>query len=187
MVDPLKLLIELAKKKSIGSKWIDMPLYQIKILDNSCKGDLAEEFVMELCKTLGFNVEPGKSRLGNYDLEIEKKKFEVKMATEDLTGNFQFNHIRYDYKYDWLICIGISPNSILFEIFSKADVVTGKAGNLVSMGKGQNASFKLTKPKKSLKPILEFNDKLRPLLKETMQASKQAPKDYQKISSYIKN
>lgn len=166
MVDPLKLLIELAKKKSIHSKWTDKLLYPIKILDNSCKGDLAEEFVMKYCKALGFKVEFGVSRLGDYDLKIEESKFEVKMATEDQTGNFQFNHIRYDYKYHYLICVGITPDSILFIIYTKADIATGKAGSLVSMGRGQNSSFKLTKPKSTLYPISGLKDKLKILLED---------------------
>jgi hypothetical protein len=91
--------------------------------------------------------------------------FEIKMATEDVSGNFQFNHIRYDYKYDWLLCLGIAPSSILFDIWSKGDVATDKAGSLVSMGGGQNSSFKLTKPKKSLRPIVEFEAKMRSLKK----------------------
>lgn len=165
MTDPLALLIELAKKKCIHNKWTDKPLYPIKILDNSCKGDLAEEFVMEYCKELGFEVEYGTSRLGDYDLKIDGKKFEVKMATEDQSGSFQFNHLRYDYSYDYIICIGISPDSILFEIYTKADIATGVAGTLVSMGRGQNSSFKLTKAKNTLRPISELNEGLNTLLK----------------------
>lgn len=166
MINPLNLLVELAKKKTIHSKWTNKPLYPIKILDNSCKGDLAEEFVMEYCKKLGFKVEYGKSRLGDYDLNIGGKEFEVKMATEDQTGNFQFNHIRYDYKYHYLLCVGITPESILFCIYTKADVATGKAGSLVSMGRGQNSSFKLTKAKKTLYPIQGFSDKIKIILEE---------------------
>jgi len=163
-ISPLKLLIRIAKEKHVDKKWTDKPLYLIKILANSSKGDLAEEFVMVYCKALGFKVEDKKTRLGDYDKIINGKKFEIKMATEDLTGNFQFNHIRYDYKYDWVICLGVSPDSILFEIYSKAEIATEKAGNLVSMGRGQNSSFKLTKPKNTLKPISEFNDELKSLL-----------------------
>lgn len=159
--DPLNLLVEIAKKKHIHNKWTDKPLYIIKILDNSCKGDLAEEFILEYCKKLGFSVEYGKSRLGDFDLLIEDKKFEVKMATEDQTGNFQFNHIRYDYKYHYLLCVGVCPDKILFQIYTKGEVATGEAGNLVSMGRGQNSSFKLTKPKRTLRPIEELNDTLK--------------------------
>ena len=162
--NPLSLLIKIAKEKHVDKKWTDKPLYLIKILANSSKGDLGEEFVRAYCKESGFDVDPKEGRLGDYDVIINKKKFEVKMATEDISGNFQFNHIRYDYKYDWVLCLGICPDSILFEIYSKADVVTGKAGNLVSMGRGQNSSFKLTKPKNALHPISEFNDKLNSLL-----------------------
>ena len=162
-INPLTLLIKIAKEKHVDKKWTDQPLYLIKILANSSKGDLAEEFIMEYCKRLGFSTERT-NRLGDYDVKINGKKFEVKMATEDLTGNFQFNHIRYDYKYDWVLCLGISPAKILFEIFSKADIATGKAGTLVSMGRGQNSSFKLTKPKNTLQPISKFKDRLQSLL-----------------------
>jgi len=164
MINPLALLIKIAKEKHVDKKWTDKPLYLIKILANSSKGDLAEAFVMKYCKELGFKVEDKTTRLGDYDLVINGKKFEVKMATEDLTGNFQFNHIRYDYKYDWVICLGVSPDAILFEIYSKGDVATGKAGNLVSMGRGQNSSFKLTKPKNTLIPIRKFKEKLKTCL-----------------------
>ena len=143
--DPLTLLIKIAKEKHVDKKWTNQPLYPIKILANSSKGDLAEELVMVHCRELGFAVEDKTTRLGDYDLEIEHKKFEIKMATEDLIGNFQFNHLRYDYKYDFVLCLGVSPNSLLFEIYTKADIATGKAGSLVSMGRGQNSSFKLTK------------------------------------------
>lgn len=165
IIDPLALLIKIAKEKHVDKKWTDQPLYLIKILANSSKGDLAEAFVMAYCQELGFKVEDKTTRLGDYDLEINGKKFEVKMATEDLSGNFQFNHIRYDYKYDFVLCLGISPDSILFEIYSKGDVATGKAGNLVSMGRGQNSSFKLTKDKNTLQPIKRFKDKLQSILR----------------------
>lgn len=107
IIDPLALLIKIAKEKHVDKKWTDQPLYLIKILANSSKGDLAEAFVMAYCQELGFKVEDKTTRLGDYDLEINGKKFEVKMATEDLSGNFQFNHIRYDYKYDFVLCLGI--------------------------------------------------------------------------------
>ncbi len=88
MTDPLALLINIAKEKHIDSKWTDKPLYPIKILANSSKGDLAEAFVMQYCQALGFEVEDKTTRLGDYDLEINGKKFEVKMATEYC--NFHF-------------------------------------------------------------------------------------------------
>jgi len=165
MVDPLDLLLKIAKEKTKLGKWDNQPLQLIKVMPNSTKGDLAEAFIIEYSKELGFDVKDKRSRLGDYDAEINGMKFEVKMATEDISGHFQFNHIRYDYTYDWLLCLGITPAIILFGIWSKADLVTGKAGALVSMGRGQNASFKLTKPKKSLRPISEFKSRIQSLVK----------------------
>jgi len=121
---------------------------------------------MKYCQSLGFDVEYGASRLGDYDLDINNKKFEIKMATEDQGGNFQFNHLRYDYKYHFVLCLGVSPDSILFKIYSKADLATGKAGSLVSMGRGQNSSFKLTKPKSTLMNIDLLGETLTSLFAE---------------------
>jgi len=163
-VNPLALLIGIAKEKHIDKKWDNKPLYFVKILANSSKGDLAEEFVVKYCRALGFKVEDKKTRLGDYDKIINGKKFEIKMATEDLGGHFQFNHLRYDYKYDGVICIGCAPDSILFDIYSKSDIATGKAGTLVSMGRSQNSSFKLTKSKTALKQISKFKKTLKKFL-----------------------
>lgn len=160
MCDALELLLKIAKEKTKLGKWDNQPLQLIKIMANSTKGDLGEIFIIEYSKLLGFNVADKISRLGDYDAKINGATFEVKMATEDISGSFQFNHIRYDYKYDWLLCLGISPTEILFDIFSKADVATGKAGSLVTMGRGQNSSFKLTKRKTSLQPIDGFKTKI---------------------------
>ena len=163
MSNPIDLLIEIAKKKIVPCKWDDQPLQLIKIMANLTKGDIAEAFVVQYSKELGFDVANKIGRLGDYDVEINGKTFEVKMATEDISGNFQFNHICYDYKYNFLLCLGVSPADICFDIFTKADVATGKAGTLVTMGRGQNASFKLTKPKNVLHPIGEFKDTIRTL------------------------
>ena len=69
-----------------------------------------------------------------------------------------------DFKYDWLICVGCSPNDIFFEIYSKSDVVMGNAGTMVPMGKGHNADFKLTKKKSVLLPIIKFKNKMQSIL-----------------------
>lgn len=165
MVDALEILLKIAKEKGIHAKWKDQPLEIIKVLPNSSKGDLGEVFIIEYCKALGLDVADKGSRLGDWDVKIGKMTFEVKMATEDIGGSFQFNHIRYDYKYDWLLCLGIAPEAILFDIFSKADVATGKAGSMVTMGRGQNSSFKLTKRKSALHPIDEFESRIKGMSK----------------------
>ena len=165
MCNALNLLLQIAKEKTVPGKWDNQPLLLIKIMANSTKGDLGELFITRYSKELGMTVTDKSSRLGDYDVQINGADFEVKMATEDINGNFQFNHIRYDYKYDWILCLGVAPAEIVFDIFSKSELVTGKAGNLVSMGRGQNSSFKLTKRKNTLHPIEKFKEKMLALKK----------------------
>jgi hypothetical protein len=161
---PIDILKRIAATKHVTPKWIGQPLYEIKILANTSKGDLAEDFVEEYSNALGFTAAKNPTRQGDYDVKINNKKFEVKMATEDISGNFQFNHIRYDYHYDWLLCIGVSPNELRFAIYDKGGLASDKYGTMVSMGRGQNSSFKLTKSKESLRPISEYKTALTGLL-----------------------
>jgi len=160
MTDPNELMLSIAGKHKVASKWIDSKFGHIKYLGNTSKGAIGESFILQYCKELGFTVSAEGNRLGTHDILINDKKVEVKTATEDVTGSFQFNHLRLDYKYEFVVCVGISPNELLFGIWSKSDLATGNAGNLVSMGAGQNSSFKLTKRCDALKPIKELKQEL---------------------------
>lgn len=93
----------------------------------------------------------------------------MKTATEDVSGSFQFNHIRYHRTYEAILCIGVGPSVILFDAWSKADVATGKAGKLVSMDAGSSATHKLTKRPGQLRPISYFEEHILNLIGE-MQA-----------------
>lgn len=85
----------------------------------------------------------------------------MKTATEDTSKHFQFNHIRYHRKYHAVLCLGVSPADLYFGIWSKAEVVTGKAGNMVSMEKSANASYKLTKATADLHKISSFKSEIK--------------------------
>lgn len=162
-VDPSELFLEVIGAKLIHVKWAGRPHQAFKNLPNSSKGDAGEEFLRRYLIALGFNTVKLK-RLGDWDLMVNNKKFEVKLASEDVSGSFQFNHIRYDSKYDFLICLGVTPDQLVFGIWNKGDLVTGKAGNLVSMGKNQNSSFKLTKRVRDLVDIRNLKDILKKIL-----------------------
>jgi hypothetical protein len=101
-----------------------------------------------------------------WDIKIDDIEFELKTATEDVGGNFQFNHIRYHRPYQALLCLGVSPANLYFRVWSKADVATGKAGKLVSMEKGANASYKLTKMPIQLHEINKFKSEIEKFSRE---------------------
>lgn len=162
--NPSDLLLEVLATYADANKWVGQPFEKIKRLSNTKVGDVGQDFVECLCNEVGFSHEfPTKDdgthkRQNPWDIRIEGTEFELKTATEDTTGSFQFNHIRYHRPYDALLCIGIGPSSIFTGVWSKAEVLTRKAGTLVSMEKGANASYKLTKRPDQLHPISEFED-----------------------------
>jgi hypothetical protein len=152
MPNPKEIFLEVVGRKLIDAKWGGQPHEAFKNLPNSSKGDAGEEFMGRYLTECGFVVIKTK-RLGDWDMIVNDKKFELKLASEDVSGCFQFNHIRYDSKYDYLLCLGVTPDNLLFGMWGKGDIATGVAGNLVSMGKNQNSSFKLTKKVSSLEQI----------------------------------
>lgn len=133
-------------------------------------GSVGQDFIELLCKETGFDCEFPETSKGTrsaqhpWDMKIERASFEVKTATEDISGNFQFNHVRYHRQYEALLCLGIAPSQIYFGAWLKDDVVTGRAGNLVTMDKGSSATFKLTKSKSQLHSIVDFETRILDLL-----------------------
>ena len=71
-------------------------------------------------------------------------------------GTFQFNHIRLDRTYQYLLCLGIAPSSVVFLVWRKGVVSEGGAGSLVRMAEGQSTTHKLTKRLAEMRPVEEL-------------------------------
>ena len=167
MSNPVDLFAEVLEEFSNHSKWDDAVLGKIKTISNTKVGDVGQVFIEKLCEELSWPCEfpitkqGTRSKQSPWDIKIMDIEFELKTATEDINGKFQFNHIRYHRPYEALICLGVSPNDLYFKVWSKAEVTTGKAGKLVSMEKSANASYKLTKTPAQLYKIAEFEDEMK--------------------------
>ena len=96
------------------------------------------------------------SRVTETDMRIAGESFEVKTASLGATGTFQFNHIRLDKPYKYLLCLGICPHDIVFNVWRKGVLSEGGAGTLVRMAEGQSTTHKLTKNLRDMKPIEEL-------------------------------
>lgn len=180
--DAEAILLEVLATYSDADKWVDAPFEAIKRLSNTKVGDAGQDFVERLCAELGFDAEfperpegKGRQRQSPWDIRIEDVTFELKTATEDVGGSFQFNHIRYHRHYEALLCVGVSPDQIEFDAWSKAAVATGEAGHLVSMEKGGSASHKLTKRRGQLRPISDFEDHILNLVSAIDQHRRETP------------
>lgn len=161
------LFLEALVKNVDNPKWKEGNFVGIKTVSNTKVGSVGQDFIEGLCRVLSIPCnfplrEDGTRKTqSSWDVEINGIKFELKTATEDTSGSFQFNHLRYHRPYDAVLCLGVTPNELYFGLWSKADVATGKAGTLVSMEKGANASYKLTKKPRELFPIIEFEQRIK--------------------------
>ena len=161
-LDYKRLFLDAIEKNSDNPKWKEGEFIGIKTVSNTMVGRIGQDFIEVLCNSLSIPCEfphrEDNSRITQspWDIKIFGVTFELKTATEDTSGSFQFNHLRYHRQYEAVLCLGVTPNELYFGIWSKADVTTGRAGNLVSMEKGANASYKLTKKPSNLFPISSF-------------------------------
>ena len=155
-LNPLDLMLEVIHEHTPTSKWSGATLEPFRQVANTNRGDIGEEFVSRYLSHSGITVGKGASRIEEWDLEIGSLKFEVKTASEDRGGSFQFNHIRLDRNYDYLLCLGIRPEEIFFNGWRKGEVSEGVAGSLVRMAEGQSVTHKLTKHPHDMRKIEEL-------------------------------
>lgn len=164
MNNAVRLMQSVIARYANDNKWVNAPLGGIKSLSNTHIGDIGQNFVEEWCRQLGLSWESSGSRQSAWDARIEGITFEVKTATEDTNGNFQFNHIRHHREYQAVLCLGIAPDMVLFDAWRKGDVSEGKAGRLVTMDRGSSATFKLTKKRSDLRQVSEFSERIREIV-----------------------
>ena len=151
------------KRDFLNPQWYGGKFLAIKIADTTPKGALGEDFLAKMLSICGYDkIGVPDSRRGAYDVSLMHNGktilFEVKVATRDTAMAFQFNGIRYDTRYTHLFCLGISPNTIGYLIIPKTDLVDPKKHRLVSMAKGSNSGFKLTKHHDTLNSFNRFSD-----------------------------
>lgn len=123
------------KSYANDSKWVDTRFENVKRILNTLVGQVGQDFVELLWGQLEFDCEFPEDAKGKrmrnspWDIKIEGSTFELKTASEDVSGAFQFNHIRFHREYEALLCIGISPSNIYVETWTKADVAQARQAN----------------------------------------------------------
>jgi len=162
-MNAVDLLVEVIKEHAPEDIWQDSPLKRYRELGNTNRGEIGEEFIRRYVSSHNIPVGNG-SRTSRTDLRIGEKYFEVKTASLGAKGTFQFNHVRLDRDYDFLFCLGICPNEIVFNIWRKGDIAEKRAGSLVRMAEGQGVTSKLTKKLKDMRPIETLPATLRTVL-----------------------
>ena len=168
-VKPVDLLASIIRQHTPKDIWRDSPLFGYRMLGNTNRGEIGEEFVRRYLEQNGIKTASG-GRTSETDLLIGRLQFEVKTASLGAKGTFQFNHVRLDRDYDYLLCLGICPQEIVFNIWRKGMVAEQKAGNLVRMAEGQGVTFKITKRLHEMSPVRRLPEMVQGILSERSKA-----------------
>jgi len=152
-IDPIKLMAEVINGHAPENIWRDSPLRAYRELGNTNRGEIGEEFIRRYIRAARIEIAPKGNRTAITDTQIAGHHFEIKTASLGANGTFQFNHVRLDRKYEYLLCLGICPNAIVFNMWRKGDVAEGTAGTLVRMAEGQAVTWKLTKKLTDMLPV----------------------------------
>ena len=105
--------------------WTDSPLVEYRRLGNTNRGEVGEQFVRRYLGAAGIRAGNG-NRTSATDMTLGSRRVEVKTASLGSKGTFQFNHIRLDKRYDFLLCLGICPHQIVFNVWRKERSRKGK-------------------------------------------------------------
>ncbi|MDE0207142.1 MAG: hypothetical protein OXP66_14090 [Candidatus Tectomicrobia bacterium] len=154
-MNAVDLLVVVIKEHAPEDIWQGSPLIGYRSLGNTNRGEIGEEFIRRYLRTRGINTENG-GRTSPTDMRIAGHAFEVKTASLGANRSFQFNHVRLDRDYEYLLCLGICPQEIVFHMWRKGFVVENRAGRLVRMAEGQAVAYKLTKKLSDMLPIDEL-------------------------------
>ena len=163
MTTPVDLLVEIIREHAPKDIWQDSPLIGYRLLGNTNRGEIGEEFVRRYLAAAGMDVGNG-NRASKTDLSIGGRRFEIKTASLGANGTFQFNHVRMDRQYEFLLCLGICPASVVFNVWRKGEVAENKAGTLVRMAEGQAVTYKLTKKLKDMHDVSDMPARLATLM-----------------------
>ena len=162
-MNPIDLLVEVIREHAPEDIWQESPVSGYRLLGNTNRGEIGEEFIRRYLRAHGIPVSNG-DRTSPTDLRIGDIRFEVKTASLGANGTFQFNHVRLDRDYDHLLCLGICPHDIVFNMWRKGEVAENRAGRLVRMAEGQAVTYKVTKKLDDMEPIDALPAMLRAVL-----------------------
>ena len=125
-------------QERISDKWFNLdgtpkPNYIWKVSDNTPKGDGGEEIVGAIFQQIYTEIYEGCEVIvkvvgadkGDFDVIITVVelditiKIEVKTATEDSNGKFQWNGLKKGIDYDYAFGLGVRPDDFVFAIQSR--------------------------------------------------------------------
>lgn len=141
--DYLKTLIVEELGKS-NSKWkSDDYFYLIRSLSIDQRGRIGEHFLKGIFKELNKEIKYDENGHGDWDIEVDGIKIEVKLATLDGNNKFQHEGIKKSKLYDAVCFVDIAPNNLYITFIKKEDFeFNDKKGTFKLNGVIKNAHYR---------------------------------------------
>lgn len=115
--------------------WADSPFAWILSRPSRQRGKIGEQLLAGWCASRDLNVI--RSENSDSDRIIEGQRVEIKMSTLWGVGCYKFQQIR-NQKYDYLICLGISPFNAHAWIMKKSEIPFSKLPHQHGGSKGKD-------------------------------------------------
>lgn len=113
-----EIIIEDSPEKWKNSKFIKQRMIQI-----DKRGSVGERFFAEvLLRLYPRRIEYNDGDQGDWDLKINKKKFEIKTSSLDKNDKFQNEGLKKNGDYDGVLFLGIAPNDLYIKFVRKSDI-----------------------------------------------------------------
>ena len=120
---------------SLQNKWVDSENENLKKASTSDLGNFGEDLIVKIFKRHGLKARRVNGGIGEFDIIVEEKiTLEGKTATEDTSGGFQWNGIKKNVDYDYVICLGVSPNDFYINMWSKEYCVDNLTTTMIKDG-----------------------------------------------------
>ena len=131
--DVRETLREIAESDGIVQRWENKKYGDVQRITNPKKGDLGETLMKKWLEMSGYPCEIlGRERkrggnnvdlLVDLDKDNKKERVEVKLASLDSQGKYQFNWIPIKSDYALISFLGINPDAIYLSIKTKEELV----------------------------------------------------------------
>lgn len=127
--EQLSNISELYRKAATGpsAAWRGSPFEWLLSVPSRSKGAYGEKFVAELFRANDFEVKKPLSGT-DHDRVINGHRIEIKLSTSWAgSDSYTFQQIR-DQDYDYVLCLGISPQDAHCWVVPKSEIQIGKSG-----------------------------------------------------------
>ena len=152
---------------------------KIRDFEGNAVGQIGEEYLKIVVAEITDIIDDGHIH-NEYDIITKTGKFiEVKTARKGRSSNtFQFNGINPKYNYDYMICLGICEDKLVYRMFTKLETqYIHKTRNyyitqgnykrqLVQMNPDNHVNFKLTISLKDLYEIESLPNRLKQIFND---------------------